>query len=151
MTDFQRISYDSLLFTWITIMHLEPVCCKKQQKSSWPVTGLRDRGPLKDLNDSKLIVYESKWFPWSSRINFIPFRIFWGPLFHKPVTAGTFFATLYNIMALIFSFSCEIAYLWHLHSFIGIGKLCWYPTWLLEKQSYLFIHFLKCMKTLTSD
>ena len=27
--------------------------------------------------------YESKWFPWSSRINFIPFRIFRGPLFHK--------------------------------------------------------------------
>ena len=55
---------------------LEPVCCKKQQKSSWPVTGLGNRGPLKDLNNSKLIVYESKWFPWSSRINFISFRIF---------------------------------------------------------------------------
>ena len=62
--------------------------CKKYKKkvSSWPATGLRNRGPLKDLNDSKLIVYESKWFLWSSRINFIPFRIFWGPLFHKPVT-----------------------------------------------------------------
>ena len=40
---------------------LEPVCCKKQQKNcSWPVTGLRNRTTLKDLNDSKLIVYESK-------------------------------------------------------------------------------------------
>ena len=71
---------------------LEPVCCKKQQKKRpWPVTGLQNRGPLKDLNDSNLIVYESKWFPWSSRINFIPFRIFRGPLFHKPVTGQTLF------------------------------------------------------------
>ena len=70
---------------------LEPVCCKKQQKkSSWPVTGLHNSGLLKDLNDSKLIVYESKWFPWSYRINFIPFRIFRGPLFHKSVTALVF-------------------------------------------------------------
>ena len=59
---------------------------KEQQKSSWPVAGLQNRGPLKDLNDFRLIVCESKWFPWSSRINFIPFRIFRGPLFHKPVT-----------------------------------------------------------------
>ena len=36
---------------------LEPVCCKKQQKK---VPGLWKRGLLKDLNDSKLIVYESK-------------------------------------------------------------------------------------------
>ena len=36
---------------------LEPVCCKKQQKKiSWQVTGLRNRGPLNDLNNSKLIV-----------------------------------------------------------------------------------------------
>ena len=35
---------------------LEPVWSKKQQKiSSWPVTGLWNRGPLKDLNDSKLM------------------------------------------------------------------------------------------------
>ena len=32
---------------------LEPFCCKKQQKSSWPVIGLQNRGPLKDLNESK--------------------------------------------------------------------------------------------------
>ena len=36
---------------------LEPVCCKKQQKNSWPVTGLWNRWPLKDLNDSKLIIW----------------------------------------------------------------------------------------------
>ena len=75
----------------VTLFVLEPVCCKKQQKKSWPVTGLWIRGPLKDLNDYKLIVYESKWFPWSFRINFIPFRIFTGPLFHKPVTGQELF------------------------------------------------------------
>ena len=76
-------------------LSLEPVCCKKQQKkvpdqlltaNPFPVmttgislcsnstlffpvrdcsAGLWDRGPLKDLNDSKLIVYESKSFPQS--------------------------------------------------------------------------------------
>jgi hypothetical protein len=61
------------------------------KKSSWPVTGLRNRGPLKDLNDSKLIVYESKWFPWSSEFNFIPFKIFRGPLFYKRVTGQELF------------------------------------------------------------
>ena len=39
---------------------LEPVCCKKQQKSPWPVTDLGKRGLLKDLNNSKLIAYQSK-------------------------------------------------------------------------------------------
>ena len=34
---------------------LEPVCCKEQQKSSWPVTGLWNR-PYKILNDIKLIL-----------------------------------------------------------------------------------------------
>jgi hypothetical protein len=29
--------------------------------------------------------------PWSSRINFVPFRIFRGPLFHKPVTGQELF------------------------------------------------------------
>mgnify|MGYP006975437472 CR=1 FL=1 len=65
-----------------------------EKKSSWPVTGLRNRGPLKDLKDSKLIVYESKWFPWSSRINLIPFKIFRGPLFHKLVTGQELFLLL---------------------------------------------------------
>ena len=39
---------------------LEPFCCKKQQKSSWPVIGLQNRGPLKDLNNSKLPILPSK-------------------------------------------------------------------------------------------
>ena len=39
---------------------LEPGCCEKQQKKLLTFTSLRNRGPLKELNDSKLIVYESK-------------------------------------------------------------------------------------------
>ena len=47
---------------------------------------MRSRGPLKDLNDSKLIINESKLFPQSSRISLIPFRTFRGSLLPKPVT-----------------------------------------------------------------
>ena len=41
-------------------------------------------GPLKDLNDSKLILNESKLFPWSPKNSLVPFRTF--RIFHKPVT-----------------------------------------------------------------
>ena len=72
------------------------------KNSSWPVTGLKNRGPLKDLKDSKLILNESKLFPWSSRINLMPFRIFWGPLFYKPVTGQElFYAVCYSKPALV--------------------------------------------------
>ena len=37
-------------------MLLEPVCCKKHQKCSWPVTALWNRGPLKIMNGIKLIL-----------------------------------------------------------------------------------------------
>ena len=70
------------------------------KNSSLPVTDLRSRGALKDLKDSKLIVYESKWFPWSSRINFIPFRIFRGPPIPQTSNwSGTFFAVSYSKLA----------------------------------------------------
>ena len=35
---------------------VEPIYCKKQQKRSWPVTGLWNRGPLNILNGIKLIL-----------------------------------------------------------------------------------------------
>ena len=35
---------------------LEPVCSKKRQKSSWPVTGLGNRGSVEVLNDIKLFL-----------------------------------------------------------------------------------------------
>ena len=57
---------------------LELICLRNGKKSSLPVPGMRNRGPLKDLNDSKLI-------------NFIPFKILNGPLFHKLVTSQDIF------------------------------------------------------------
>ena len=72
---------------------------------------MRNRGPLKDLDDSKLIVYESKWFPWSSRINFILFR---GPIFHKPLSCQELFLQfvtakrLYFFILICFSDFCLV-------------------------------------------
>ena len=39
---------------------VEPFAVRNSKKSSRQVTDLRNMGPLKDLSDSKLIVYESK-------------------------------------------------------------------------------------------
>ena len=64
------------------------------KKSSWPVNGLRSRGPLKDLKDSKLILHESKLFPWSARVSLAPFKTFRGPLFPKSVTGQELFLTV---------------------------------------------------------
>ena len=59
--------------------------------------GLGSRGLLKDLKDSKLILNESKLFPWSSRISLVPFKTFRGPLFHIAVTGQELFlAVSYN-------------------------------------------------------
>ena len=72
------------------------------KRSSWPVTVLCSRGLLKDLKDSKLILNESKLFPWSSRISLIPFWTFKGPLFPKAVIGqDLFFAISYSKPALI--------------------------------------------------
>ena len=69
------------------------------KNSSWPVTGLGSRGPLKDL---KQILNESKLFLGSSRISLVPFRTLRGPLFPKPVTGQElFFAVSYSKPALI--------------------------------------------------
>ena len=46
---------------------------------------------MKDLKDSKLILNESKLFPWSSKISLVPFRTFRGPLFPKKVTGQELF------------------------------------------------------------
>ena len=79
------------------------------KKSSWPVTGLWSRGPLKNLKDSKLILNESKIFPWSSRISLVPLRTFKGPLFQKPVTdQELFFALSYSKPALGYCFYFRI-------------------------------------------
>ena len=77
------------------------------KSSSWPVTGLGKREPLKDLKDSKLILNESKLFPWLSRISLVPFRTFRNQRALIPQTnnrSGTFF----------FAVSIWICLLWRL-------------------------------------
>ena len=48
--------YDAKVTTYI----LEPVCCKKRQKSPNQETGLGKRGHLKVLKDTKLVLTEHK-------------------------------------------------------------------------------------------
>ena len=71
---------------------LEPVCCKKQQKkSSWPVTGLWNRRPLKILNGKKLILDAQGNHLDSYTISLESFRSFRDLLFCKPVTSQELF------------------------------------------------------------
>ena len=62
---------------------LEPVCCKKQQKSPNQETGLGNRGHLKVLNDIKLILNEHESPPHNFRINLVSFKASRGPLFSQ--------------------------------------------------------------------
>jgi hypothetical protein len=82
---------------------LELVCCKKRQKIVfWPVKGLENKGPLKVLNGTKLIldIHENNLD--SFRISLKYFRSFRGPLLHKPVTGQElFFAISYSKPALV--------------------------------------------------
>ena len=80
---------------------LEPVCHKKQQKISWPVTALWIRGPLKILNGIKLILNDVGnlfyWYTFSLEL----FRSFRGPLFCKPINGQELlFAVSYRKPAL---------------------------------------------------
>ena len=61
-------------------------------KSSQTVTGLWNRGPLKFLNDSKLILNQSMRSSWLSAINLALFRTFRGSWFHKPKTGQELFS-----------------------------------------------------------
>ena len=70
---------------------LEPVCCKKRQKSSCPVTGLWSRGPLKILNGIKLTLDGQGNHLDSYTISLESFTFFRGPLFHKPVSGQELF------------------------------------------------------------
>ena len=56
---FESLLSLSLLLSFLN-GQLTRVAVKNSKESSCPVTGLQNGGPLKDLNDSKLIVYESK-------------------------------------------------------------------------------------------
>ena len=82
-----RITYEGLFEGWA----LELDCCKIQQKSSWPATGLWNRGPLKILNGIRLILDDQGNHLDSYTISLESFRSFRGPLFHKPVTVQELF------------------------------------------------------------
>ena len=69
-------------------LNLEPVCCKKQQKSPNQETGLGNWGHLKVLNDAKLVLNEQEWLPESIMINLVSFRASRGPLFLSFLTAN---------------------------------------------------------------
>ena len=70
-------------------------------KNSWPVTGLRNKGPLKVLNGTKLILDDHGNNLASLRISLESFGSFSGPLLHKAVTGqDLFFAVSYSKTAL---------------------------------------------------
>ena len=80
---------------------------RNSKKSSWPVTGLWNRGPLMILNGIKLILddlgnhldsyknlfilYKFLWISLVYTISLESFRSFRGPLFRKPVTGQELF------------------------------------------------------------
>ena len=64
---------------------------KRQKNSSLPVTGLGNKGPLKVLNGTKLILDDLGNNLDSFRISLESFRSFRGPLFCKPVTGQELF------------------------------------------------------------
>ena len=64
---------------------------RHSKKSSWPVTGLLTRGPLKILNGIKLILDGQGNHLDSYTISLESFRSFRGPLFRKPVTGQELF------------------------------------------------------------
>ena len=63
---------------------LELPCCGKESPSQ--DTGLGNRGLLKALNDTKLILNDEKGHSCSYRTNSVSFRTFRRPLFPKPVS-----------------------------------------------------------------
>ena len=73
------------------------------KNSSWPVTGLGNKGPLKVLYGTKLIIDDHGNNLDSFRISLESFRSFRGPLLLKPVTGQElFFAVSYSKLALDF-------------------------------------------------
>ena len=72
------------------------------KKSSRPVTGLWNRGPLQILNGIKLIMDDQRNHLDSYTVSLESFRSFRGPLFRKPVAGQElFFAASYSKPALV--------------------------------------------------
>ena len=83
---------------------LETVCCKKRH-SSWPVTGLGNKDPLKVLNGTELILDDHGNNLDLFRISMESFRSFRGCLLHKPVTGQKlFFAVSYSKPVIVLGF-----------------------------------------------
>ena len=75
---------------------------RNSKKSSWLVTGLWNRGPLKILSGIKLILDGQGNHLDSHKISLKSFKSFRGPLFRKPVTGQEpFFAVFYSKLALL--------------------------------------------------
>ena len=68
--------------------YVEQSCtCNKREKSPGQETGLENRGRLKVLNDTLLILNDKGGHPCSFRTNLVSFRAaFRRPLFPKPVS-----------------------------------------------------------------
>ena len=76
--------------------HWSGFAVRNGKNSSWPVTSLGTKGPLKLLNGTKLILGNNLF-----RITLESFRSFRGPLLYKPVTGEElFFAVSYSKHAL---------------------------------------------------
>ena len=73
------------------------------KKSTWPFTGFGNRGLLKALCDTKLVLNECEWPQHHlHRINLVSFRVFRGPLFFKLTWLVLYlFWTRYNKTALV--------------------------------------------------
>ena len=81
---------------------LEPACCKKWEKSPCQNIGLGNKGPLKVLNGTKLIL-DDDWNNLDSfRTSLESLRSFRGTLLHKLVTdQELFFGVFYSKLALV--------------------------------------------------
>ena len=88
----------------MSIYPLEPVCCKKRPKIvPDQFTGLGNKGPLKVLNGTKMILDDHRNNMDSFRIKLESFRSFRGPLLLKPVNGQElFFDVSYSKPALRF-------------------------------------------------
>ena len=91
LRSFKKETIEVLRWNKGCVLGLEPLCCKKQQKSSWPVTSLWNRGPLKILNGMKLILDDQGNHLDPCTLSLESFRSFRGPLFRKPVTGQELF------------------------------------------------------------
>ena len=82
-------------------------------------------------------MYESKWFPWSSRINSISFRIFRGILFHKPLTSQEL---SYSKLALehIFYVQCDYSTIDSLQTF-SLCLFCVMGRWLSDDENFFHL------------